>query len=489
MSGSGIALAIIFAIIFTGTATGILAGRHRKMDLEQWTVAGRGFGLVFVWILSAGEIYTSYTFLGVGGWAYSRGGPVLYALAYCGLSYVVAFYILPPIWTLGRRHGLQTQADFFQARYGSKYLAAFVSIVGVGFLIPNLQLQLTGLGIIMQVASFEGISRAPAMLAAGALLTSFVLISGVRGVAWVSVLKDALMLAAALIVGIGVPHIFFGGFGPMFTALAHVNPAHLTMPGSTPNLGHTWFISTVLVNSFGFYMWPHGFAASYTAKSADTLRRNAVIMPVYSVTLALMIIVGFAAILVAPGIGDPDLALLTTVRKAFPPWMLGIIGGAGALTAMVPSAILILTASASFAKNLYRPIFAPGMTDDAVARLARIIVVPLSVISLYLAIYRSATLVSLLLLGYSGMVQFFPGVVLGLFWKRVSQTAVFSGMAVGVVTVVALALFKMDPLWGFNGGFVGLCLNCLITWVMSMLAPPAPALPEEAAFSSASTLR
>src|ERR1700726_606237 len=91
MSGSGIALTIIFAIIFTGTATGILAGRHRKMDLEQWTVAGRGFGLVFVWILSAGEIYTSYTFLGVGGWAYSRGGPVLYALAYCGLSYVVAF--------------------------------------------------------------------------------------------------------------------------------------------------------------------------------------------------------------------------------------------------------------------------------------------------------------------------------------------------------------------------------------------------------------
>src|ERR1700682_4780889 len=101
MSASGIALAIIFAIILTGTAIGILAGRHRKMDLEQWAVAGRGFGLIFVWILSAGEIYPSYTFLGVGGWAYSRGGPVLYALAYCGLSYVVAFYILPPILILG----------------------------------------------------------------------------------------------------------------------------------------------------------------------------------------------------------------------------------------------------------------------------------------------------------------------------------------------------------------------------------------------------
>jgi len=214
-----------------------------------------------------------------------------------------------------------------------------------------------------------------------------------------------------------------------------------------------------------------------------------VIMPVYSITLGLMIIVGFAAILVAPGISDPDLALLTTARKAFPPWMLGIIGGAGALTAMVPSAILILTAAASFAKNLYRPIFDPGMTDDAVARLARITVVLLSVISLYLAIYRSATLVSLLLLGYSGMVQFFPGVVLGIFWTRVTRTAVFSGLAVGVLTVIALAWLKMDPLWGFNGGFVGLCLNYLITWVMSTLAPLTPARPEEAAISSAARPR
>ena len=485
MSASRIALAIIFLIILTGTVIGILAGRRRKMDLEQWTVAGRGFGLIFVWILSAGEIYTSYTFLGVGGWAYSRGGPVLYALAYGGLSYVVAFYILPPIWILGRKHGLQTQPDFFQVRYGGKSLAAFVSIVGVAFLIPNLQLQLTGLGIIMQVASFEGIGRAPAMLTAGVLLTSFVLISGVRGVAWVSVLKDALMLAAALIVGIGVPRIFFGGIGPMFTALAQVKPLHLTMPGSTPNLGHTWFITTVLVNSFGFYMWPQGFAASYTAKSADTLRRNAVIMPVYSVTMALMIIVGFTAILVSPGISDPDLSLLTTVRKAFPPWMLGIIGGAGALTAMVPSAVLMLTAAASFAKNFYRPIFAPGMTDDAVARLARIIVVLLSGLSLYLAIYRSATLVSLLLLGYAGMVQFFPGVVLGLFWTRVTKTAVFSGMVVGVLTVIALASLKMDPLWGLNAGFVGLSLNCLVTCTMSALAPAplAPTQPEDTVIS------
>jgi solute:Na+ symporter, SSS family len=472
MSPTTIALAMIFAIILSGTAIGIFAGRRYKMDLEQWTVAGRGFGLLLVWLLTAGEVYTSFTFLGASGWAYSRGGPVLYVLAYSGLAYVVAFFILPPIWILGRKHGLQTQPDFFLTQYGSKSLAAFVSIVGVVFIIPYLQVQLTGLGIIMQVASFDGIERAPAMVVAGTLLTSFVLASGMRGVAWVSVLKDVLMLMAALVVGIGVPRAFFGGIGPMFAALAQAKPEHLTMPGSTPNLGHAWFISTVLLSALGFYMWPHGFAASYTARSAETLRRNAVIMPFYSITMALMIIVGFTAILVVPGLRDPDLSLLTTVRKAFPPWLLGLVGGAGALTAMVPASIIILAAATSFAKNVCRPIFAPSMTDDAVGRLARIMVVLLGGISLYLAIYRSASLVSLVLLGYAGVTQFFPGVALGLFWKRVTKAGVFVGMVVGVMTVTSLALSQRDLPWGINGGFVALCLNFLVTLALSLLARP-----------------
>jgi SSS family solute:Na+ symporter len=76
------------------------------------------------------------------------------------------------------------------------------------------------------------------------------------------------------------------------------------------------------------------------------LRRNAVVMPLYTITLAFIFIVGFTAVLVVPGLPNGDLSLLTIVRKSFPPWFLGVIGGAGALTAMVPAAIFILTAAA-----------------------------------------------------------------------------------------------------------------------------------------------
>jgi SSS family solute:Na+ symporter len=471
MTASAVSLTTIFAIVALGAGIGFLAGVHRKMDLEQWTVGGRGFGALLMYLLMAGEVYTTFSFLGASGWAYSRGGPTLYIMAYLTLAYVVSFFILPQIWELGRRHGLQTQADFFSMRYGNKYLASFVCVVGIAFLIPYLQLQLTGLGIIVSVASFDGIGRTPAMVISVVLLAAFVFASGVRAVAWVSVLKDVLMVFAALSIGIGIPYIHYGGIGPMFAALAHARPAHLTMPGATANLGHTWYISTVLLTSLGFYMWPHAFAAAFTAKSGDTLRRNAVVMPLYTITLAFIFFVGFTAVLIVPGLPNGDLSLLTIVRQSFPAWFLGVIGGAGALTAMVPAAIFILTAATLFAKNLYRPIFAPATTDDQVAKVARATVVALSLISLYLAIYSSTTLVSLLLLGYAGVTQFFPGVVLGLYWKRVTMRGVFAGMFAGVATVAFLMLTHRDPFFGWSAGFVALCLNFAITAMLSVLTP------------------
>jgi solute:Na+ symporter, SSS family len=463
MSAAAVCLATIGVIVAIGTAVGLLAGARVRMDLEQWTVGGRGFGLVLVFLLMAGEVYTTFAFLGASGWAYSRGGPVLYVPAYLTLAYVVSFFILPQLWELGRRHGMQTQCDFFALRYGNRVLAGLVCIVGLVCFVPYLVLQLAGVGIIVSVASYGEIGRAPAMLVAVVLLVAFVFASGVRAVAWVSVVKDVLMVLAALAIGIGVPLMHFGGVGPMFAALAHAHPAHLTMPGATRNLGHAWYISTVLLTALGFYMWPHTFGSIFTARSADTLRRNAVVMPLYTLTLAFVFFAGFAAVLIVPKLADGDLAMLSVVRASFPPWFLGVVGGAGALTAMVPAAIIVLAAASLFAKNLYRPLFAPAMSDAAVARLARAMVLVLGFISLLLAIYSSSTLVALLLTGYAGVTQFFPGVVLGLYSRRVTAGAVLSGMIAGVVTAAALMLTHHDPIFGVSAGFLALCLNFLVT--------------------------
>ena len=469
MSPSVIALSITSLIVAIGSLAGFFARFGRKMDLEQWTVAARGFGTMLVWLLMAGEIYTTFTFLGASGWAYSRGAPVLYILGYQPLMYVVAFFILPAVWEIGQKRKLQTQADFFQARYQNTYLSALAAMVGVIAMLPYVQLQLTGLGIIVEIASYGAIHRTPAMIIAFTIVAAFVFVSGIRGVAWASVLKDLLLLFAAVFIGIAIPYHYFGGIGAMFAAVAQAKPQHLVMPGSTKNLGHSWYVTSVLMTSVGFFMWPQNFAASFTARSGKILRRNAVFMPLYSITMPLMVFVGLTALMVLPHLSNGDLSLLTIVRQTFPAWFLGVIGGAGALTAMIPAAIQLLTAATLFAKNLYRPVIAPDMNDRQVGVLAKAMVLVLTLGALYLAIASSVSLVSLLLLGYSGVAQLFPGVVLGLFSKRVTTWGVFAGLAAGITIDALLTLSGRDPYAGFNAGFIALCINFVATAIVSLV--------------------
>ena len=464
------ALSVIFAVVAASSAIGVLSAKRRQVNLEEWAVAGRGLGLIFVWILMAGETFTTFSVLGISGWIYSKGGPTLYVLAYLTLGYVFIFFIGPCIWEHGRRFRLQTLGDFFAKRYGSNLLSAVVAAAGVVFLTVYLQLQLTGLGIIVEVSSYERVGRTPAMVVSSAIIALFVLTSGIRGVMWVSFLKDGLLVLVALVVGIGLPYIYFGGIGPMFTALIKAKPSHLTMPGGTPNLGHTWFITTVLVNSL-LFTWPHFFGSLFTAKSGDTLRRNSVLMPLYMAPLALIIFAGCAAILISPGITNGDLALLTAVRKTFPPWMLGVIGGAGALTAMVPASVQILTASSLMAKNVYRPYFNPSMTEERIAGVARVLVIAITLVALYFSLHSSVTLVGLLILAYSGVGQFAPGIVLGVYWRGATSWGILTGLVAGIAVAGALSFTHRDPFMGLNAGFIALVVNTALAVIVSALSP------------------
>src|SRR6201996_6597260 len=120
MTSTIVAMGVIFFIVLVGTIVGLLASVGRQKSLEEWSIAGRSLGMVFVWLLMAGELYTTFAFLGASGWAYSRGGPALYILAYITLVYVVSFFLAPELWEIARKHGLQTQPDFFHLRYGNK---------------------------------------------------------------------------------------------------------------------------------------------------------------------------------------------------------------------------------------------------------------------------------------------------------------------------------------------------------------------------------
>lgn len=442
------------------------------MNLENWTVGGRRFGIILIWLLMAGEIYTTFTFLGASGWAYSKGAPTFYILIYGALAYTLSFFILPALWKVGKRYGLLTQPDFFIKRYDSRLLGVFVALIGVFSIIPYLQLQLKGLGLIVEVASNGTVNPRIAIGISFVLTCVFVYTSGIKGAAWVAIIKDIMMILAVLIVGIGVPYIYFGGFGKMFRTLIEQKPNYLVFPGAAPSMDVLWVMSTLLLTGLGFYMWPHVFGSAFSAKSAKIIKRNAIIMPFYQIPILFVFMVGFTALLVIPGLKDGDMAFLALVNKTYPSWFMGLVGAAGAVTAMVPSAILVLFASTLLAKNVCQTGFSPQMSDEKVMTLSRFMVVVIMTFALVFAIFFPSELVNLLILGYDGVCQFFPGVVLGLFWKRVTKTGVFCGIIAGVSIVLVLILGERDPFLGLNAGFVGLVINFFITVLVSLKTKP-----------------
>jgi solute:Na+ symporter, SSS family len=475
MNGALVGIAAAAALAL---GLGFLARRGQEIGLEQWTVAGRSFGAPLVFLLMAGEIYTTFTFLGGSGFAYGKGGPAYYILCYATLAYVMSYFMLPPIWRYASDNRLYSQSDFFVRKYDSPILGVIVSLVGIVALIPYLVLQFKGLGIIVEIAGYGAISSTPALWIGAVVATAYVMVSGVRGSAWTAVAKDTMILVVVVFLGIYFPLHYYGGLGPMFAAVEAAKPGFTVLPAHGESVW--WFSSTVLLTALGFYMWPHTFGSIYTARGTRVIRQNAIVLPIYQLILLFVFLAGFAAILQVPGLSGPDvdLALFKLSAKTFDPWVVGVIGAAGVLTALVPGSMILMTAATLIANNLYRAMDRSA-SDERVLRIAKGLVPVVALVAIYFTLEGGQTIVALLLMGYSFVTQLFPSLVLSLgAGKWATREGAAAGILAGVATVAAVSLthatiatlFPWLPagVKELNVGIVALAVNVLVLSAVSV---------------------
>ena len=476
------ALLVLAGCFGLALVLGLLAQRGKGGGLESWAVGGRGFGTLFVFLLTAGEVYTTFTFLGGSGWAYGRGAPAFYILCYGAIAYTLSYFILPPIWRYASERRLHSQADFFVAKYDSRALGLVVALVSVAALVPYLVLQLKGLGIIVSEMSYGAVPPHVAIWLGIAGLVAYVTVSGVHGSAWTSVLKDVMILVVVVGLGVALPQRYYGGVGPMFEAIERARPGFLALPAT--GLGVSWFVSSVLLSGVGFYMWPHAFAAAYTAKSEDALRRNAALMPLYQLVLLFVFFIGFAAVLQVPGLtgSDADLSLLRLVRQTYPAWIVGVVGAAGLLTALVPGSMILLAAATILTKNVYR-LAVPEADDRHLARVARMGVPVFALLAAAVALRGGEAIVPLLLMGYSLVTQLAPAAFCALGERPLATRAgALAGILAGEAVVLWLTfggvtLAKLFPAWppavtDLNPGVVALAANVAVLAAVSAATAP-----------------
>jgi SSS family solute:Na+ symporter len=472
----------VLAVVIVGTlligCLGFLSRRRSAVDLGEWAVGGRRLGLATTWLLQAGESFTTFTFVGLVALSASVGTASLYPLVYTPLAYLGLYLVAPVLWRKAAGRGYITQADFFEDVYRSRFFGWLVGVLGTVFLLPYLQLQITGLGQIVQFATGNKKSADWSMVGAFVLVVGFVLWSGLRGVAATSYFKDAIMLVVLVVLFIVLPAHFYGGIPHLFDHLQAAMPKALSIHSGSHDA--TWFASSVLISLVGivFLTAPHNWPSVLSARSARVLRRNYVVLPLYSLCLVLPVVLGFVAMAVLGSqSGNANAALFTLAQRALPGWLVGVVAVGGIAAAMVPAAGILVGICPLVARNVVRV-----SSERGQYRTNQITVVVLTGLALALALLRPDSLANLLLLTFSGLSQLAPATAAALFGARtlISATSAIAGTVVGVAVVIVQTFSPVLSLGHLSPGLAGLAVNIVVIAGLEaarrMRAPaPAPA--------------
>src|SRR5690348_3414077 len=436
-----ISLSLIVLVVVATSGLGLLGIRRVKMDLPQLVVGGRSLGGVLLWLLMAGENYTSYTFLGAAGWAYSRGICAFYVFASFTITCILSYFILPPLWRSARQYGLMTNADYFENAYGSRWLGVVAGAVGIVSLIPFITLQLTGIQILVQIASYGAVTSIGAAGLGFIVIVASIVFGGIRAIARASIFKDGLMIAAIIFAGIALPIRFAGSPMRAIDQIIQQHPHRMTLSSGAGQCGLRWFMSTIVLAACGAIMWPHVVAASYSARDEEAIRWNAIRLPFYQLLLLLVYFAGFTALLVRPGLTGSavDQSFMLVVQEHYSPWVLGIIAGTGCLAALLPAGAQVLAAASLMSRNIVTPLTGRDR-EQRRASTTRWFVIILASLSYLLWALAKTTMIGLVLMGYSIVAQLFPGVVLSFFTTRPKAISVGTGVIVALAVLVTFAV-------------------------------------------------
>ncbi|MBO1360897.1 sodium:solute symporter [Acetobacter sacchari] len=429
-------------------------GGRRHDEIHDYFVASRQFGGLLLFFLAVGETYSLGVLTAFPGGVYLHGLTFcVWFVGYIVLAFPVGYFLGPLIWRAARRYDPVTMADLFARHFSSRLLEIIVAGAAILFMVPWGVIQFMGLTMVLQGLGFDWPAWA-LMGVAAALAYAYTAISGIRAPAYVSVIKDVLLLAAIFTVGVAAMRLPHG----REAMLRGVATAHFT--GRDIRIMAT----NILFQASGLCMFPSYAASIFTAKDARTVQRAQIAMPLYMVMFAFLIVVAFYA---RGAFGDglsPNHVFIDTARQLLPPWLIGLVAGGAALSGLVVLAGTCLVIGPLFTHNLLK-----SLTESQQKTGAQAIGVVYLLASMVGAAFASSFAATMNNLTYFGMTQFLPGVVVIALNLRAPGAAVATGILVGDIIPVILFFLGADT-GGVNPGLIGLVANVAIVTSMTLRA-------------------
>ncbi|RSM63086.1 cation acetate symporter [Amycolatopsis sp. WAC 01376] len=445
----------IFGLFVVVTLFVVFRASRNSKTASDYYAAGRAFTGPQNGVAIAGDYLSAASFLGIAG--------AIAVYGYDGFLYSIGFLVawlvaLLLVAELLRNTGKFTMGDVLAFRMKQRPVraAAATSTLAVSFF--YLLAQMAGAGglvaLLLGIESKAG--QAAIIVIVGIIMIAYVLIGGMKGTTWVQIIKAALLIVGALVMTLWVLGMYGFNLSSLLQgAVDRAGSAGEALLGPGNQYGKTGttkldFLSLGIALVLGTAGLPHVLMRFYTVPTAKEARRSVVwaiglIGLFYLFTLVLGYgagaLVGADKIKAAPG-GVNSAAPLLALELGGPV-LLGLIAAIAFATILAVVAGLTITASASFAHDVYANVIKKGKASPAsevkVARITALVIGAVAILGGILANGQNIAFLVALAFAVAASANL-PTILYSLFWKRFNTQgalwSIYGGLAVCIVLIV-----------------------------------------------------
>lgn len=461
--GNPIANIAIFGLFVAITMVVVIRASRNNKSASDFFTGGRAFSGPQNGIAIAGDYLSAASFLGIAG--------AIAVYGYDGFLYSIGFLVawlvaLLLVAELLRNTGKFTMADVLSFRLKQRPVRMAAALTTLTVSLFYLLAQMAGAGglvaLLLDISSKSG--QAVVIAVVGVLMIVYVLVGGMKGTTWVQIIKACLLIAGAGVMTV----LVFAKFG--FNLSEILGSAQETVakssaeavaardvlaPGAQYGGSETSklnFLSLGLALVLGTAGLPHVLMRFYTVPTAKEARRSvvwaiALIGAFYLFTLVLgygaAAIVGPDKILAAAGGQNSAAPLLAFELGGV--ILLGIISAVAFATILAVVAGLTITASASFAHDVYASVIKRGDVDETKqVRVSRITAVVIGILAIGLGILANGQNIAFLVaLAFAvAAAANLPTILYSLFWRRFNTTGALYSMYGGLISTIVLIVFS-----------------------------------------------
>lgn len=465
---------ILYCLILTGL--GWYGSQKNKGLSDYFTMSGKA-GAILTGVAYFSTQYSMSTFMGVPG--------SIYHVGYAGMSVSVpgiAFSMLIPallvgrrLITLGHRFNMLTMADYLADRYESTGVRGLLAILMLVFLVSMMGAQTIGGGVIF--TTYTGAPEWVGIVVMGVTVMLYCMAGGIRSIMLTDLIQGILMVITA-VVTFFVSLKLGGGLEVINQKLAAMDLNYVSFPGHNNSYPWQGYVSMIVMWSFFAIGQPHLFTKFFTMKDHKTMFK-AVILGTLGMWFSASFIewCGVTGIISFPGLEgkNSDFVVPLILQGGLNP-VLSSLMIAGIFSAgMSTISSLLLTATSAASRDLYQKILNRNATDEETLRLSKVITVCLGVIAIGIGIYKPGSIFQIVLFAYGGLGIWAAPIILGMYWRRTTTTALYVGVISAEILYVLMVVKFTSWSFGFNPLIVAWAFAMVVMIVVSLFTKPASA--------------